>query len=50
MDPGFVGTTKVVVDSRAYTGGVAVRGRCPIVLHPRLEKTEADHELRYVFS
>ena len=50
VDPGFVGITKVVADSRAYTAGGAVRGRCPSVLHPRLEWTEAEHELRYVFS
>ena len=49
MDPGFVVTTKVVADSRAYTVGGAVRGRCPSVPHPRLEWTEAKHELRYVF-
>ena len=41
-----MGTTKVVVDSRAYTAGGAVRGRCSSVLHPRLEWTEAEHELR----
>ena len=50
VDPGFVGTTKVVADSRAYTAGVSVRGRCLSVPHPRLEWTEAEHELRYVFS
>ena len=50
MDPGFVGTTKVVADSRAYTAGGAVRGRYPSVPHPRLKWTEADQELRYVFS
>ena len=50
VDPGFVGTAKVVADSRAYTAGGAVRGKCPSVPHPRLEWTEADHELRYVFS
>ena len=43
-------TTKVVSDSRAYTAGGAVRGRCPSVLHPSLERNEAEHELRYVFS
>ena len=48
--PGLVGTAKVVADSRAYTAGGAVRGRCPSVPHPRLEWTEAEHELRYVFS
>ena len=41
-----MGTTKVVDDSRAYTAGGAVRGRCPSVLHPRLEGMEAEHELR----
>ena len=46
VDPGFVGTTKVVADSRAYTEGGAVRGRCPSVPHPRLEWTEAEHKLR----
>ena len=50
VDPGFVGTTKVVADSRAYTAGGAERERCPSVPHPRLEWTEAEHELRYVFS
>ena len=50
VDPIFVGTTKVVADSRAYTAGGAVRGRCPSVPHPRLEWNEAQHELRYVFS
>ena len=50
VDPGFVGTTKVVADSKAYTAGGAVRGRCPSVPHPRFECTEAEHELRYVFS
>ena len=35
VDPGFVGTTKVVADSRAYTEGGAVRGRCTSVPHPR---------------
>ena len=50
VDPGFVGTAKVVAGSRAYTAGGAVRGRCPSVLHLRLEWTEAEHELRYVFS
>ena len=46
VDPGFVGTKKVVADSRAYTVGGDVRGRCPSVPHPRLECTGADHELR----
>ena len=50
VDPGFVGKTKVVADSRAYIEGSDVRGRCPSVPHPRLEWTEAEHELRYVFS
>ena len=50
VDPGFVGTTNVAADSRAYTVGGAVRGRCPSVLHPRLKWTEAENELRYVFS
>ena len=27
-----------------------MRGRCPSVPHPRFECTEAEHELRYVFS
>ena len=45
-----MGTTKVVADSRSYTAGGDVRGRCPSVPHPRLEWTEAEHELRYVFS
>ena len=50
VDPGFVGTTKVVADSKAYTAGGAVRGRCPSVPYSRFECTEAEHELRYVFS
>ena len=50
VDPVLVGTTKVVADSRAYTVGGSVRGRCPSVLHPRLEWTESEHELRYMFS
>ena len=50
MDPGLVGTTKVVADSRAYTVGGAVRERCPSVPHTMFECTEAEHELRYVFS
>ena len=50
VDLGFVGTTKVEADSRAYTAGGAVRGRCPSVPHPRLEWTEAENKLRYVFS
>ena len=50
VDPGFVGTTNVVADSKAYTAGGAVRGRCPGVPHPRFECAEAEHELRYVFS
>ena len=50
VDPEFLGTTKVVADSRSYTAGGAVRGRCTSVPNPRLEWTEADHNLRYVFS
>ena len=50
VDPGFVGTKKVVDDSKAYTAGGAVRGRCPSVPHPRFECTKAEQELRYVFS
>ena len=46
VDPVFVGTTKVVADSRVYNARGAVRGRCPSVPHPRLEWTEAEHELR----
>ena len=34
MDPGFVVTKKVVADSKAYTVGGAVRGRCLSVPHP----------------
>ena len=45
-----MGTTKVVADSREYTARGDVRGRCMSVPHPRLEWTEAEHELRYVFS
>ena len=43
VDPGFVGTTKVVADSRVYTARGAVRGRCLSVPHPRFEWTEAEH-------
>ena len=50
VDPGLVGTTRVVADSKAYTAGGAVRERCPSVPHPRFECTEADHKLMYVFS
>ena len=50
MDPGFVGTTKVVADSKAYTAGGAVRGSCRSVPHTRFECTEPEQELRYVFS
>ena len=50
VDPGSVGTTNVVADSKAYTEGGAVIERCPGVPHPRFEYTEAEHELRYVFS
>ena len=46
VDPGFVGTTKVVADSRAYNAGGDVRGKCLSVTHPRLEWTEAEHEFR----
>ena len=50
VDPGFVGTTEVVADNKSYTAGGAVRGRCSGVPHPRLECTESEHKLRYVFS
>ena len=50
VDPGFVVTTNLVADSKAYTAGGAVRERCPSVLHPRFDCTEAEHEFRYVFS
>ena len=50
VDPVFVGTTNVVADIKAYTAGGAVRERCPNFPHPRFECTEAEHELRYVFS
>ena len=49
-DPGFVGTTKVVADSKAVTAVGDVRGRYPSVPHPMFECTDADHEFRYVFS
>ena len=42
----FLGTTKVMAESRAYTAGGAVRGRCLSVPHPRLEWTEAEHEFK----
>ena len=50
VDPGFVGTTNVVADSKVYTVGGAVRERCTSVPHPRFECTEDEHKLRYVFS
>ena len=50
VEPGFVGTTKLVADNKAYTARGAVRGRCLSVPHPRLECTEAEHDFRYVFS
>ena len=51
VGPGFVVTTNVVADSKAYTArGGAVRVRCPSVLHPIFEYTEVEHELRYVFN
>ena len=50
VNPGFVGKKKLLADSRAYTTGGAVRGRCPSVLRRRLEWTEGEHELRYAFS
>ena len=34
VDPGFVGTTNIVADSKAYTAGGTVRARCPNVPHP----------------
>ena len=33
VGPGFVGTTNVLADSKAYTAGGAVRARCPSVPH-----------------
>ena len=50
VDPGFVVTTNVVADSKAYTAGGAVNERCPSVPHPSFECTEADHKLKYLFS
>ena len=50
VDPGLVGTTKVVDDSKVYTAGGDVRESCPRVPHPGFDCTEAEHELRYVFS
>ena len=50
VDPVFMGTTKVMVHSKAYTAGGAVIGRCQSVPPPRFECTEAEQELRYVFS
>ena len=50
VDPGFVGTTNVLSYSKAYNAGGAVIEGCQSVLHPRFECTEAEHELRYVFS
>ena len=50
VDTGFVGTTNLVADSKVYTAVGAVRDRCPSVPHLRFECTEAEHDLRYVFS
>ena len=50
VGPGFVVTTDVVADIKAYTYGGGVRARCPSVPHPRFECTEAEHELRYMFN
>ena len=50
VGPGFVGTTNTVADSKSYTVGGSVRARCPSVQYPRLDCTEAEHELRYVFN
>ena len=50
VDLGFVGTTNVVADNKAYTAGGAVRERCQSVPHPRFKWTEVEHELRYVMS
>ena len=50
VDTGFVGTTNAVDDNKAYTAGGSVRERCPSVLNPRFDWTEAEHELRYVLS
>ena len=50
VDPGFVGTTNVVADNKAYTAGGAVIVRCPSLPHPRFEWTEAEHDFRYVLS
>ena len=50
VDPGFVGTTNIVADNKAYTAGGAVIERFPSVPHPRFECTEAENELRYVFG
>ena len=50
VGPVFAGTTNAVADIKAYIAWGAVRARCPIVPHPRLECTEAEHELRYVFN
>ena len=32
VDPGFLGTTNIVADSKAYITGGALRERCPSVL------------------
>ena len=50
VDPGFVGTTNVVADNKAYTAEGAVIERCTSVPHPRFEWNEAEHKLRYVLS
>ena len=44
VGPGFVGTTNALADSKAYTEGWPARARCPSVLHPIFECTEAEHE------
>ena len=50
VDPELVVKTNVVADSKAYTEGGAVIERCLSVPLPRFECTEAENELRYVFS
>ena len=50
VGPVFVGTTNKAADSKAYTAGGAMRARFTSVPHPRLECTEAEQKLRYVFN
>ena len=50
VGPGFTGLTKGVVETLAYTDGVAVSTRYPRVPHPRLEWMLEEHWFRYMFT